>query len=289
MEKYGGIAVYFVSEAGPINPDTIEVRVWRAGEPVPKAAAELDVLGDRLVAHTTTGEPGLYWVSVHRERQGRNMVFALTVLDHCAATIVLQLTKGIRIFQYQPTITGGPATTPNKLRHVEYLERLLLSGRLDGARELAVELAKEDDPFVNCLAGYVLLRLGLVDDLGRVAEKVVTAAPQLSDGYVLLGEHAAATNGTTTKQAFNEAVAAGIPMFAEGLTRLLEGLRTNDVDHPRKAIVRYVFQNHMRGCMWSVFTPERFKPGTLVVTAADTGLEACALVRGGGRQRAHGR
>jgi hypothetical protein len=157
---------------------------------------------------------------------------------------------------------------------VEYLQRLLLSGRLDGARELALELAATDDPFVGCLCGYVLLRLGLVDELEDITERVIQTAPQLSDGFVLRGEWASATGDTAAKQAFAEAVGAGVPIFAEGLTRLLEGLRAHDISHPRSAIVRYVFQNHMRGSMWSVFTPRRFEPGKLVVTAADTGFEA---------------
>jgi hypothetical protein len=145
---------------------------------------------------------------------------------------------------------------------------------LDGARELAVELAETDDPFVGCLCGYVLLRLGLTKELHEVVERVVETAPQLADGFVLRGEHAAATGDPGAKQAFAEAVGAGVPVFAEGLTRLLEGLRAHDLQHPRSAIVRYVFANHMRGSMWSVFTPRRFRPGKLVITGADTGHEA---------------
>jgi hypothetical protein len=102
---------------------------------------------------------------------------------------------------------------------------------------------------------------------------VARAAPQLSDGFVLRGEHAAATGSPAARQAFAEAAVAGIPLFAEGLTRLLEGVRAHDIQHPGAAIVRYVFQNHMRGSMWSVFTPKRFEPGARVITAADLGYE----------------
>jgi hypothetical protein len=91
---------------------------------------------------------------------------------------------------------------------------------------------------------------------------------------VLRGEYAAASGSPAAKQAFAEAVGTGIPVFAEGLTRLLEGLRAHDLHHPRSALVRYVFGNHMRGSMWSVFTPSRFEPGKLIVTGADTGHEA---------------
>jgi hypothetical protein len=38
--------------------------------------------------------------------------------------------------------------------------------------------------------------------------------------------------------------------------------------------VRYIFQQHARGSMWSAFTPRReFEPGRLVITGADIGYE----------------
>ena len=153
---------------------------------------------------------------------------------------------------------------------------MLLAGRLDGAYELVRELEAvvEDDPFVGCLCGYVLLRLGRLDELAKIAETVIRTAPQLSDGFILQGECAAAAGASAAKQSFAEAVAAGVPLFAEGLTRLLEGARVHDIRHPRTAIVRYLFQNHMRGSMWAVCTPAKLEPGRLLVTAANLGYEA---------------
>ena len=269
-----GIAVYIASEAETLDPRKLEIRVWKAGLPVPEEPSRVRRVGPRLLELAVPGDPGRHWVAVHRERQGRTMVFAPTVLLDRVAVLVLQVTAGLRIYQYQPAAAGGPAAAPDVLRCAEYLERMLLSGRLDGARELVGELAGTDDPFLGCLCGYVLLRLGLMDELAEVAERVTQTAPQLSDGFVLRGEHAAATGGPAAKQSFAEAAAAGIPVFAEGLTRLLEGLRAHEIVHPGAAIARYVFQSHMRGSMWSVFTPRRFEPGSLVVTAADLGYEA---------------
>ena len=269
-----GIALYVVSDVDAIDLADFEVRVWSAREPVPKKPAPLRKVGPQLAELVVAHGAGAAWLSIKRRDQGRPMVFALTVLRDRQATVVVQITAGIRLFRYQPATAGGEAAGPETLRRVEYLERLLLSGRLDGARELAVDLADTDDPFVGCLCGYVLLRLGLWEKLNTVVERVIETTPQLSDAFVLRGEYAAATNGTGAKQAFAEAVGAGIPVFAEGLTRLLEGLRTHELHHPRNALVRYVFANHMRGSMWSVFTPSRFEPGKLVITGADTGHEA---------------
>ena len=274
-DSRSGIAVYVVAAgAEELDIKKIDVRIWTAGEPVPRKPERNRQVGPRLAEVSVARDPGQYWLSLHRRREGYHMVFAPTVLRDRTATIVAQISDGLQLYQYNPLASGGPSTTPELLRRAEYLQRLLLSGRLDGARELALELSATDEPFVGCLCGYVLLRLGLLDELSEVVSRVIDGAPQLSDGFVLRGEHAAATGSSAAKQAFAEAVGAGIPLFAEGLTRLLEGLRAHDIQHPRGAIVRYIFQNHMRGSMWSVFTPRRFEPGKLVVTAADLGYEA---------------
>jgi hypothetical protein len=268
-----GIALYAVSDVTPLADQTLALRVWPAGSPVPEQTVELRHVSDRLGELVVARRAGSYWLSV--ERPGHHpMVFALRVLPGRLATVVLQITGAVRLFQYQPPVAGGPAAAPDVLRRVEYLQRLLLSGRLDGAQELALELAASDDPFVGCLCGYVLLRLGLWEELNAVAERVIETSPQLADAFVLRGEYAHATGGPAGRQAFAEAVGAGVPLFGEGLTRLLEGLRAHELQHPREAIVRYVFQTHMRGSMWSVFTPRRFEPGTRLITAADTGHEA---------------
>ena len=269
-----GVAVYVVaSGADELDPAGLEVRVWPAGHPVAETAEQVRIVAPRLAEVAVSKRPGPYWLSLRRGGE-QPMVFALTVLHDRLATIVAQVDEGTKLYQYHPATGGGPSATPETLRRAEYLQRLMLAGRLDGARELAVELAQLDDPFLGCLCGYTLLRLGLMDELHATVERVLAGAPGLSDAFVLRGEHSAATGGTLAKQAFAEAVAAGIPLFGEGLTRLLEGLRAHDLHHPRGAIVRFVFQNHMHGSMWSVFAPARFEPGTLVVTGADTGYEA---------------
>ncbi|HZG36946.1 MAG TPA: caspase family protein [Gaiellaceae bacterium] len=268
-----GIALYVVSDVTPLGEEALAVRVWPAGKPVPEQAVELRQVSDRLGELAVARKAGPYWLSI--ERPGHHpMVFPLTVLPGRLATVVLQITGAVRLFQYQPPVAGGPAAAPDVLRRVEYLQRLLLAGRLDGTRELALELAAGDDPFVGCLCGYVLLRLGLWEELNAVADRVAETSPQLADAFVLRGEYAGATGGPAARQAFAEAVGTGVPLFGEGLTRLLEGLRAHGLQHPREAIVRYVFQHHMRGSMWSVFTPRRFEPGTRLITAADTGHEA---------------
>jgi hypothetical protein len=280
-KKTAGIAVSVVASGTGEGADVIadvRLRLWRAGEPLPPddQAIGLDVTRSGLGVYATRVEPGPYWLSLERGEK-EPPVISLTVLDGRLVTLVAQVEpEGLRLYQHHPTLEPTRATTPAALRRLEYLERSLLGGHLDAAKPLAIEIAATaaDDPFAGCLCGYVLLRLGMFDELSKVIEKVVAVAPGLSDIYILRGEHAAATGGTVGRQSFADATATGIPVFAEGLTRLVEGLRAHDLMHPRGSIVRHLFQRHVRGSMWSIFTPRRFEPGTLIVTGADTDFEA---------------
>ena len=65
------------------------------------------------------------------------------------------------------------------LRRREHLQRQLLGGRLDGAERIVADVAEQaqSDPFGGCLAGYVMLRLGMREGLGELASDIVDAAP----------------------------------------------------------------------------------------------------------------
>jgi caspase domain-containing protein len=297
-----GVAVYAV--AGDGDPSTLEklsVRMWSAGDPVPDEATPLKPTesGFAVAAVVTpaddaeSDDAAMYWVSIERRASNEDRteptVVALPVLKGRLATLIAQADLGrLRLYQFQPTAGAAPSTTPARFRRLEHLQRLLLGGRIDAAEALAREvapkaLAKEvaaepqPDPFAWCLAGYVLLRLGRYEGLGRLASAIVAAEPRLSDAYILRGEYEAYVQNTeAANQAFAQAVAAGIPAFGEGLTRLVEGLRASGFLHPRGAIVRYIFQRHARGIMWAAFTPsgKAFRPGRPVITAADLGFEA---------------
>jgi hypothetical protein len=125
------------------------------------------------------------------------------------------------------------------------------------------------------VVGYVLLRLGRHEWLGALSTAIIEAAPTLSDAYILRGEYEAhRQNEEASHQAFADAVSAGVPVFAEGLSRLVEGLMASGFVHPRGALVRYIFQRHARGSMWAAFTPRgEFKPGRLAITGSDIGYE----------------
>jgi hypothetical protein len=287
-----GVALYAVPGDGDSAAlEGLGVRIWPAGDVVPDdekiksliptsagvAAAITPVAPATPETPVTGGEPQPHWLSLE-PKDGKPTVVALPVLTGRLATMVAQVDRDrVRFFQFHPVAGPAESSTPDRLRRVEYLERLLLGGRVYGGETLAREVAAEadEDPFAACLAGYVLLRLGRHQLLGNLASAIVAVAPKLSDAYILRGEYEAFTrNDEARDQAFADAVAAGIPAFGEGLTRLVEGLRVSGFFHPRGALVRYIFQRHARGSMWSAFVPRgEFKAGRLVITGADIGYE----------------
>jgi hypothetical protein len=276
--RHGTVPPYVVVLLDGPNVDKTAVRVWPGGDPVPRkihtprAAAE-----DVASLVTPVAEPGGHWLSIE-SGDDAPMVFALTLLPRLPLVVVAHLEQArTRIFQF--LLTGNF----DLLRIAEQAQRLVLAGRLAAIEPVARQLADsaKDDPLAGCLAGYSLLRLGHAADAGEVADALIAVAPGISDGYVLRGEAAAAAgNDAQSKQAFADAIATGIPLFGEGLTRLVEGLRATNYLHPRGAIVRHIFQRHLRGTMWSVFVPRprngkrKLDADRLLITGADTGFEA---------------
>ena len=278
-EKRIGVALYALAGAGDAAAlENLSVRVWPSGSPVPEETTSLAPKKAGVAAVVTpTSEPQPHWLSIE-PKDAEPTVVALPGLGGRLATVVAQVDSDrVRLYQFHPVGGPGESSTPDRIRSVEHLERLLLGGRLDGAETLAEDIAAgaRDDPFAGCLAGYVLLRLGRYERLGDLASDIVAVAPRLSDAFILRGEYEAhRQNSPAANQAFAEAVSAGIPAFGEGLTRLVEGLRVSGFNHPRGSLVRYIFQRHARGSMWAAFTPKRkLEHGRLVITGADIGFE----------------
>jgi hypothetical protein len=274
----GSVPPYVVVLLDGANLERTTVRVWPAGDPVPqetespRRAAE-----DVATIVAPVADEGGHWLSIETGDDAP-MVFALTLLRGLPSLVVAHLEQDrTRIFQF--LLTGEIGV----LRIAEQAQRLVLAGRLAAIEPVARQLARSaaDDPLAACLAGYSLLRLGHAVDADKVADAVIAVAPTIADGYVLRGEAAAAAgDDARSRQAFADAIATGVPLFGEGLTRLVEGLRASNFLHPRAAIVRHVFQRHLRGTMWSVFVPRarngerRLVPDRLLITGADTGFEA---------------
>jgi hypothetical protein len=279
-----GVAVFAVGvgNGGRADVDAVrrvKVAVWRAGTPAVGTGDGLQPSAAGVAGRVERVDAVPHWVSFTAPN-APPMVVAVPVLPRRLATLVAQIdTDRIRLHQYHPSLAAAHASsTVSRLWRIEYLQRMLLAGRIDVADRLARELAAtaSEDPFAGVLAGYVLLRLGCHEELGDLASAIITAAPTVSDGYILRAEHEAMQgHRELAEQAFINASDCGIPAFGEGLTRLLEGIRHIRLPLTRGAVVRHVFQRHVRGSMWAAFTPRReLDLGSPVISAADLGLEA---------------
>jgi len=259
-----GVAAFIAAPRAPKSLERTHVRLWPSAEDVPAESAVPTRATEWLGASVAAATPGSHWLSVEPPR-GDPIVFALAVLPGRLTVVIVHFDgETLRTFQYLPTLEPSGSSEPSALRAAEHLQRLLLAGRLDGAQPLAAAAAAAaaDDPLRGCLGGYTLLRLGLAGELASAAAALVAGAPQLSDAHVLAGEHAAAAGRRDdAARAFAAAAEAAPPIFGEGLTRLLEGLRAFELEHARAALVEELFTRHVSGSMWSVFTPPRLEPG----------------------------
>ena len=276
-----GVAVVAVpGEGGAESLARLRVRIWPAGDGIPAKPPALVPSAAGVAAAFRPVDPAVpvqHWVSVEPEGTEPTVVAVPVLRDRLALVVAQVDADRVRMYQFHPRPERHASSAPERLVHVERLQRLLLSGRLDGAAPLAralVERASED-PFGACVAGYVLLRLGQTDELAALAASIAAAAPTLADAAILRGEsEAAADRLDAAAQAFADAVNTGVPAFGEGLTRLVEGLRTSAFVHPRGALVRHIFQRHARGSMWAAFVPRRpLTEDGLVIGGADLGFE----------------
>jgi hypothetical protein len=248
----------------------LRLRVWKIGEAIPESfeSAHVSASAAEVAEFACSTTPGPYWFSLEPPG-GRPMVLALAMLPKRLTLLTIEVQPSLtKIFQYLPSLVPDSSSGAGVLRRVELLERIMLEGRLDAGYELAQQLlARElNNPLAGCLSAYLYLRLGRTGELEETVKNLTTRFPGLSDVHVILGEFEAAAGRTAeAKAAFGKAIEVGVPIFGEGLTRLLEGLRTYEIEHPLARLVSHIFENHMSGSMWSVWQPEKLAPGELLV------------------------
>jgi Caspase domain len=247
----------------------VRVRLWPFSGKVPPDATE--PIPTEAAANVTqvaiTTSVGQHWLSLEPQG-GAPMVCAVTALPDRATILVAEFDEGrVRFHQYMPAVGGGSSSQPRALRRLETAQRLLLSGGLEAAGLIARDLvnAEVPDPLGAPLGGYVLLRLGLARDLLDPMRRLVKTFPKLSDIHILRGEaEAAAGNLEEARAAFRAANRSGIPVFGEGLTRLIEGGRTYGIKGKYISAAQQVFERHLTGSMWSIWVPDELRPGSVL-------------------------
>jgi Caspase domain len=248
----------------------LQLRLWKIGEPVPKSSSSAQICaGAPAVAEfATSAEPGAYWFSLQAPG-AKPVVVALALLPKRLALLTIEARPELtKIFQYLPSLTPDTTSSGDVLRRVELLERVMIDGLLDAGHEIADGLLARQvaNPLAGCLAGYFYLRAGRAGELEATVKNLTTRFPGLSDVHIIQGEvEASSGRPAEAKAAFAKAIEVGVPIFGEGLTRLLEGLRTYEIEHPLAELVRHIFERHMSGSMWSAWVPEESTPGELLV------------------------
>jgi hypothetical protein len=248
----------------------LKLRFWQIGQPVPESAfsAKICAGAPAVAEFAASAEANAYWFSLQTPG-AEPIVVGLALLPKRLTLLTIEVQPELtKIFQYLPSLTPDTTSSGDVLRRVELLERVMLDGRLDAGHEVAQGLLARQlaNPLAGCLAAYFYLRAGRATELEATVKNLATRFPGLSDVHVITGEfEAAAGQPAEAKAAFATAIEVGVPIFGEGLTRLLEGLRTYGIEHPRAELVRLIFERHMSGSMWSAWVPEESTPGELLV------------------------
>lgn len=247
------------------------VLLWRHGQPVSDSPGGSFTLAPHLGLgeFQTAAQPGSYWLVIKAPEQ-TPVIFSVVVLPHRLTMLVFNRDREgrTRVFQYLPELGSPKNSDQTLLRRLGLMQRFSLTGRFYNAYQLVEESLQDRlvDPVECVIGGYLAARLGKSEGLFSASSAIVKSYPELSDGYVLEGEYQAATgNDELAAAAYRSALDHGLPIFANGLVRLYEGLQNYGITHPRAKLLREVCNNRVRGLLWSAWTvaSEKFSPGWL--------------------------
>jgi hypothetical protein len=266
-----GIQIFFVVDSGDSQRGSTrlagtKVRLWPIDESKPAASTNLtsesEIAGLYELAQAV--EPGHYLLSISPE-QGAPVVFAVAVLPGRLTMLLLQYdsTGQFDVFQYNFSLSHEQFKKLNHkhVRQFDLAQRFYLSGRLDYALETAGELLHDKwaDPLAVCLGGYLLLRLGKPGELSVAANNMLEFYEQLCDSHVLKAEYEASKGNSQAAAEFSrQALDHGVPVFAEGLTRLADAIRTYKLeDHARAKLIMEMTSKRARGFLWTAWIPSK--------------------------------
>jgi hypothetical protein len=83
---------------------------------------------------------------------------------------------------------------------------------------------------------------------------------------VLRTEYGAAHGRTrAAAAATRDAIEAGVPLFADGLSRLLDALVAYRIDHDNAPLLSRIYEDRVADSLWTLWRPGRLTPGKLLV------------------------
>ena len=289
--RAAGIAVYVVSEDGRARPGRDRdpgLGGGRGGPRRPRACARADPRLVELVA-AARARPLLGLAST---AQGRGAADGLR-RGTCSTT------ASRRSSSRSPRGSGSSSTSRRSATATRRRPRPCAAsstssaccspGRLDGACELVARAR-------GGRRGRPVRRLPLrlcpapARAAGRARERSrrpsSRTAPQLTDGFVLRGEYAAAAGASAAKQAFAEAVGRGRPALRRGADAAAR--RPPRARHPATRAQRSSATSSRTTCAARCGPSahrRQFEPGRLLVTAARPGLRGVTRRGRAGRSR----
>jgi hypothetical protein len=243
-----------------------KLRLW----PIRQRESELS---DNLISESrVTGlhefaraaKPGQYFLSMEPLNE-QPVVFAVSILTDRVTMLVFHYdAEGkLHFFQYNLSLSSEPSKKLDheQIRRLELAQRFYLSGRLDYALDEARDLlyAKWVDPLAGCLGCYLLLRLGRASELSEASNNMVKFYEELCDSHLLKGEYeASAGNRQAARRSYMRALDVGVPIFADGLTRLFEALKRFELqNHPRARLISEIAHKRVRGFLWTAWMPSK--------------------------------
>ena len=246
----------------------IEVRLWPQSGSIPATfdspTAFSKVIG--LAQLVQAALPGRYWLALTLPEK-RPIMLNLALLPNRLTMLVIsrEPTDQVNIFQYLPTLNPEEALEPNRMRQLEMFQRFYLSGQLDHAVQNVNQILERQwkDPIARCLAGYLLLRRGEARSLAFLDQMETDLYnAELSDNHVLIAEYAI-YQGEDSRAitALHRALNLGLPIFADGLMWLLEGIQRYDIRHPLVRPITNLTSTRTRGLLWSAWYWEGFTGG----------------------------
>jgi hypothetical protein len=248
----------------------INFRLWPIQESPPVSAGNpqplTSVVGLSEYAQVTS--PGLHWFKIEWP-DSPPAVFLLPMLNGHVTMLIFHrdVTGELRAFRYLISPGDDAYSDPISLRRLDLAQRFYWNGRMDRAYDISLEIVKAGlkDPIAACLAGYVMLRLGKLEELSGPADFMIGRYPEVSDGHILKAELESGRGNTDgARESYANALGVGVPMFAAGIDKLSSAVSVYGLpDDPNTRLIRKIRESQAAGYIWTVCTRDIARVGTL--------------------------
>ena len=234
----------------------LRLRCWTQGQAPPADAASPIPVPDLpgLAQFAWPLSPGACWLSIETPEQ-RPVAFATAVLPGRPTLVVFTRSPEgeVSLHQY---LSLAPYTM---LRRSELIQRACTAGSLEASSQNVLDLLQGNwfEPLAACLAGRAALAADPANQpLGAAVERLIHDFGGLADGHVLHAARLEAQGGREPAAAYRTALALGLPLLAESLVQLQEGMARHGIEHERAAVLHTVHEQRVRGLLWTAVPVE---------------------------------